>query len=444
MGFHDTFFKEEHMKKKGFATIVLLVLLMAGNAFLFAGGQQDVKSTTDNGEVTEIVYWQYYYETKKDLVDTLIGMFEAENPDIKVVHQTFPYEQYNTKVASSVPSGTGPNVINLFYGWLPTYIDSGYLQPLPQQTFSNERIESEFFPLVSAAKFEGSYYALPTAVRSLALFWNKDLFKEAGLDPEQPPKTVAEMVEFAKKLTKTDRTGNYLQVGMTLELRAQMHQWLREVLLRQMGGAPYSDDNRKVTYANKAGYDAFRFFTNLHLVEKVGMPNFMTDDVTAFKSGTMGMTVDGSFRLGTLDAVPTLKYGVAELPEMNGVKSNFASFWANGITSYTTGKQLEASVKFLEFLTSDTAMAMWLKQVGELPAKKDLAMKDEYRNDPKYGPFIRGLEYAVATKFIDENVQRKVWIDAWDEVVLNGVSVEAAVNQAAKTEQQLLDNYYNK
>ncbi len=409
---------------------------------MFAGGQKDTAATTEENKVTEIVYWQYFYETKKDTVDTLIKMFEAENPDIRVTQQTFPYEQYNTKVASSVPSGEGPNVINLYYGWLPKYIDAGYLQPLPESVFSSKLIQSKFFPLVDAAKFKGSYYALPTAVRSLALFWNKDLFKAAGLDPEKPPKTVEEMIKYAKLLTKTDQKGNYQQTGLTMELRGQLHHWLREVLIRQFGGTPYNEDSTKVLYNSKAGYDAFRFFTNLNTVEHIGMPNFMTDDITAFKSGMMGMTIDGSFRLGTFDKINTLNYGVTELPSMNGKKYNFASFWANGITNFTKGKELEASLKFLAFLTSDTAMSLWLKNVGELPAKKALAMKDEFRNDPKYGPFIRGLAYANATKFIDEKAQRQVWIDAYDQVVLKGMSIEDAVNEAATTEQKVLDNYY--
>ena len=63
-------------------------------------------------------------------------------------------------------------------------------------------------------------------------------------------------------------------------------------------------------------------------------------------------------------------------------------------------------------------------------------------NDPKYGPFIRGLENAHATMFVDETGQRQVWLDAWDQVVLNGMSVEDALNQAAETEQAILDRYY--
>lgn len=428
--------------KKSLLVVLMMLMVMP---FIFAAGAEEVKAEAPKQEVTEIVYWQYYYETKKDLMDTLIVMFEERNPDIKVTQQTFPYENYNTKVASSVPSGQGPNVINLFYGWLPLYIDSGYLQPLPESKFPNSKIENEFFPLVEAAKFDGKYYALPTAVRSLALFWNKDLFKAAGLDPEVPPKTMDEMVTFAKKIAKTDKSGNYLQAGMSLELRGQMHHVVREVLVRQFGGAPYNADSSKVTYNSQAGYDALKWFTDLETVHKVGVPQYMTDDVTAFSAGKMGITIDGSFRLGNFDKLKdTLHYGVAELPEMNGVKSNFASFWANGITSTTKGKQLEASIKFLEFLTSDEVMAMWLPAIGELPAKKALALKDEFKNHPTYGPFIRGLDYAQATKFLDENAQRMVWINAYDEVVLNGKSVQQAVDKAAAEEQKVIDAYYSK
>ena len=426
--------------KKERRILVMLLVLLGMCLSLFAGGKGE-EETVDDG-VTEIVYWQYFYETKKNLIDELIKEFEAANPDIRVIHQTFPYENYNTKVASSVPTGEGPNVINLYYGWLPMYMDAGYLQPLPEDAFPPEEIEAEYFPLVEAGKFDGKYYALPTAVRSLALFYNKDLFREAGLDPDSPPETMEEALEMAKKLTKTDKAGNYLQEGWGLQLNGQIHHWLREILVRQFGGQPYSDDGRTVTYNSQAGYDALKYATDFQLVHHVGMPNFMTDDVTAFKAGALAMNIDGSFRLGTLDEIEELDYGVADIPTLNGVASNFASYWANGITSTTTGKELEASVKFLQFLLSDDVQARWLEAIGELPAKKDIALRPEFVNDPKYGPFIRGLENAHATMFVDETGQRQVWLDAWDQVVLNGMSVEDAHNRAAETEQAILDRYY--
>jgi len=396
-----------------------------------------------SAEKVEITYWQYFYETKKETIDVLIDLFEKENPDIIVNQITFPYEDYNVKVAASVPAGVGPNVVNLYYGWLPLYINAGYLQALPEDAFNPEMIEKDFFPLVSAAKVDGKYYALPTAVRSLALIWNKDLFKKAGLDPEIPPKTLDELVEYAQKLTIYDKAGNLVEEGLTAELRGQLHHWVREILIRQFGGKPYSDDNRKVTYNDQSGYDALTFFTDLTEKYKVGQAGFLTDDVTAFKAGKAAMTIDGSFRIGTLDKLENLDYGVAEVPSHNGIKSNFASFWANGITSFTEGKQLEASIKFLIFLTSDNTMELWLKNIGELPAKPSVAFKEENINDPKYGPFIKGLEYAHATYFVDEMAQRQAWIDAYDLVKLEGKTVKEAVDAVAATEQKVLDKFYS-
>src|SRR6056297_90764 len=269
--------------------LLLVVLSLTGVGFLMAGGQQEEATDEETDGKTKIVYWQYFYETKKETVDTLIERFEEENPNVEVVHQTFPYENYNTKVASAVPAGEGPNVINLYYGWMPVYLGSEYLQPLPEEYFDTAEIEDEFFDMISAVKKDGSYYALPTAVRSLALFYNKGLFEEAGLDPNAPPQTLDELVEYGKKLTKRDDNGNLLQEGMTMMLRGQLHHWLREGLIRQFGGQPYSEDNTEVMYDGEAGYDAFEFYVDLNREHELGEPQFMTDDVTAFKTGNAGL-----------------------------------------------------------------------------------------------------------------------------------------------------------
>jgi len=137
----------------------------------------------ESGEIT-IEYWQYFYDARVDAMNRLIQQFEQENPGIHVVHTNFPYADYRDKIAASVPAGVGPDVATLYYGWLPLWVDSGYLVPLPQDEFPTSMIESEFSPLVQAGKFQGKYWAIPTAVRTLSLFWNKDLFIAAGLDPE--------------------------------------------------------------------------------------------------------------------------------------------------------------------------------------------------------------------------------------------------------------------
>jgi multiple sugar transport system substrate-binding protein len=96
-------------------------------------------------------------------------------------------------------------------------------------------------------------------------------------------------------------------------------------------------------------------------------------------------------------------------------------------------------VKFLAFVTTPAAMQLWMEKVGELPARVALAQTDKVRNDPKYGPFVRGLSYAVATDFVDESAQRQVLIDMMDRILLKKIPTAEAVATAAVEEQKILD-----
>ncbi len=313
---------------------IILIILIGFATVVFPGGAKEAAA----GPVT-ITYWQYFFQSKVETIDLLIQKFEAENPGIKVQHVTFPYETYNQKVASSVPVGTGPDVLNLFYGWQPLYVKSGYLQELSQKDFSPDFFKQNFFPFVEqSVKFNNKYYSVPNAVRTLALFWNKKLFWEAGLDPETPPKTLDELAAFAKRLTRYDAQGNIIQAGLAMQPTGQGHNWLREVLIRQFGGIPYSEDGRKVAYNTPEGAAA------LH--QKAAM------------------NIDGSFRIAAFKAIPDLEWAVAELPTHRGVKSNYASFWTHGIAAGVRDAKLDAAGKFLKFITSAEAQGLWLEKVG--------------------------------------------------------------------------------
>ena len=89
-------------------------------------------------------------------------------------------------------------------------------------------------------------------------------------------------------------------------------------------------------------------------------------------------------------------------------------------------------------------MQLWLKTVGELPAKPSVAMTDANRNDPVYGPFIRGLAYSHTTDFVNEAKQRQIFLDMMDRVDINKMSVPDAIKIAAGEEQKLLDEHFKK
>lgn len=452
------------LKSKWFVVLAIIAIL-SSVVLAGCGGSKQSGNNTDNNtaqnplestppssttelpsdkEVT-IRYWQYDYASRVNAINELITKFQEENPNIKVVHETFPYDQYQQKVAAAMQGKDQPEIINMFMGWEPKFIDQGFLQPIPADLMSTAEIEQNFAPMVKDYKFDDQYYALPIAVRTLAFFWNKDIFAENGLDPEKPPQTWDEVLTVAKQLTKYDKTGTLEQSGYGWNVLGQDYHLYTQVLLRQWGGKPFSDDNTKVTMnETQAGYDAFKWWMDMNTVHKVGKEDFLGTYDKSFLAGKTAMITDGSFRLGALKDA-TFNWGVTELPvkEMGGEKHTYGSFFANGITANVSGDELAASIKFMKFLVSDDSMRFWLENVGEIPASAALANDPALQNDPKFGAFVRGLPYAHATFFADEAGERDAFKLGTDEVIINKADPKKGLDQIVDTIQNIRDEYFS-
>ena len=225
-----------------------------------------------------------------------------------------------------------------------------------------------------------------------------------------------------------------------MDMAGQDHQWWREVLTRQFGGVPYSDDYRTVTYGEKGGAEALKFYTDLQTVQKVGQSGFMDEGQAAFRGGMAAMTIDGTFRIGSFKTIDQFEWGVTELPaNADGTRSNYASYFANGIGFSAQGEELAAAEKFLAYVTSPEAMQIWLDVVGELPARKSAALTEANLADPIRAPFLKALDYAHTTQFVDEAGQRQVAIDMANRVLLEGQTPEDSVKAAAEAEQAIID-----
>jgi multiple sugar transport system substrate-binding protein len=389
----------------------------------------------------EIEYWQYDYATKTALVNELIPEFQAANPDITIKHVNFPYDDFRQQVAAAVQAGEGPDVLNVFYGWVPAYVQQQFLVPLPADYFANDAIESAYFPMVQTVKIEDAYYALPTAVRTLALFYNQDLLDKAGL---QPPTNWEELVAAAQATVVKDGE-NFEIVGITQDIDGQGHSWWREGLIRQNGALPFSDEtqNHTLNWTSPEAIEAFKYLTDFLTEYKVTQTGFQTDGPTAFGSGKAALHVDGSYRLGTLDTTfPDLNYGVVPLPEHKD-KASFASFWANTITrNAAEGDKLIASAKWIDFLSSPSVQQRWTPAIGELPARTELASDPALLEDEHLKPFIESLPWSYSTFTVNEADLRQAVMDAFDQVTLNGVDIESALTEAQDKIQAQYDDYW--
>lgn len=392
-------------------------------------------STRARAAPVEITYWQYYFKERVTAMDELIRRFQDANPGITVRQTTFPYAQYRTKVSAAVPAGEGPDIVQLYYGWLRDFRRAELIQPLPTDLFPPADIDRDFYRMVGQMRADGAYHALPTAVRSMGLFTNQRLMREAGLTAA--PATLDEHVADALRITRRDPAGNLLTAGTTIGLPSQDSHWWREVLVRQFGGSPFSDDYRQVRYGTKEGADALQWYADLQLKHHVAQAGFLSEAAPAFRGGHVGLLINASFLVGALQATKGLEFGVADLPSHNGIRANYASYWVNALVKGSNGARRDAAAKFMRYLISPEAMTLWASATGELPARPDAKV-----TDPILATFTQGLTNAVATDFADEDAQRGVFVDMLDRVLLKGVSPLEAVRDAAAAEQRIIDAYY--
>ena len=169
-------------------------------ALAFASATSFAALMGSAANAVEIEYWQYFFDARVTAMEQLIENFQAANPDITVTMTHFPYADYRTKVAAAIPAGEGPDVVQLFYGWLNDYVDAELIQPLPTDTFPAATIDEEFFPMVQAMKDGDQYWALPTAVGARARCYHDSRREE---DRVGPPPTHA--VRLPRRHDRPDR-----------------------------------------------------------------------------------------------------------------------------------------------------------------------------------------------------------------------------------------------
>jgi multiple sugar transport system substrate-binding protein len=393
-------------------------------------------------DVVEIEFWQHDSGPRITAMEAIIDAFEAENPNIKVIHNTFPYAEYQTKIAASVPAGTGPDVAMIYFGWAPFWSKSGFIVPLPDVV--QEVLDTEFVSFVEATRLDGEHYAIPTSVRNFALFYNVDLLAEAGWD--SPPNTWEEFTQAAIDCTKYDNGGNITQAGYYLEWAADGWNWWRP-LIQSFGGQPFSEDNKTVLWDSEEAIEAFKYMTDLTLVHKTSTPGFYEGEGSAFAAGLSCMTPQLTYFVGYIrdNVAPDVNYAVTVMPEGPAGRFSTGSAWPVSLTSKGASDpaRLEAATKFLLFNASETGVKIFSDTMGELPSRTSMVNLPEYAEDPIFSAFIAQLDQTDGTFWADELAERQCALDMYDSVIVAGASHEDAAAQATACAQAIRDEFFS-
>lgn len=424
------------MQVRGFVFEVWIALLLLGAGA--CGPAPDPGGTPgetpSDGRIT-VSYWRHHAEPELRALEEMIQGFEAQHPSIRIDLRSFPYSVYRTKLLATLNAGQGPDIINIHNSWAYGYIASGLIVPVPDGLFADGELASAFFPLARSFAHEGVYYAVPLGASNLGLFYNRRLFREAGLDPDRPPRTWSELRAMALRLTRRDRNGRLLQAGASIgSAHGQGWNYFVEGVLRQHGVRLLADDQRSVRWNDERGVAALRWFTGFMKGEAAVNSVMFPGAGDAFRLGLSAMTIDGSWRIGVLArTAPNLDYDTAVVPASDGgFRATYGTAWGNAVTGKSSDPVREAAWKLIEFLASYPNMKLWSRHTGELPMRRRAATDPNFRaRAGKLIPFLDQMTYSHASLKKDEAVYKAAIVEAVDRVLLRDVDPETALAAAA-------------
>ncbi len=356
------------------AGVILLVLLLV------------VFSALGFGKV-KIQFWHAMGGWRIDLLKSMAEEFMKTHPDIEVeVQYTGSYRDTLNKLIAAVKAGEPPHVVQIYDIGTQVMIDGGIAVPMQELIDKDPTFDiGKFMPQVlNYYRVNGKLYSMPFNSSNPILYYNKTLFKEAGLDPNKPPQTFEEVIELGRKLVKRDEQGNIVQTAITWPF----HTWFFEQFMANQN-APLVDNNNgrtgrptKAVFNSPEGLKVFKFWNTLtkegliintkkedwtgarqlFLSQKVAMLISSTSDVKLMEDGSK----ENGFELGT-----------AFLPrpadsESGGVVIGGGSLW---IISGHPKKEIDAAWEFVKWMALPDQQIVWHQNTGYFPVRKDAVSK---------------------------------------------------------------------
>ena len=315
------------------------------------------------------------------------------------------------KILPSLTGSDPPDVLVLSGGDLvKSYSKDGLVVELSDIIKTGGIDLNDFFeaPLKQCKSGE-KILCLPWGTDMYALFWNKDMFEAAGLDPNTPPKTMEELAQFADKLTKRDADGKLTQVGFLPD-----QGWTHDDLYVHMyGGFWYSEDGKHVTANNQPMLDSLlwqqQFYTKYNADEVLAFSSGWADAYMSadypFYTGKMAMYVDGEWMTGPnfISAFkPEASYGVAPFPPpaANPERANTAVVQGTVAVIPSGAKNKDASAKLLAWMMSPAIVAEEFCFNANLPTSKKAAQDKCFTENPKFKVFTDLMASSNATYVI--------------------------------------------
>lgn len=392
-----------------------LLAFLAAVTFLFSGC---LKNRPDNYSLN-LEVWGVFDDS--DAFYKINQQFEKTNPNVvrvnykKVANNIKDYEK---ELTDAIAAGNGPDVFFFNNNWLSKH--GNKISPLPDSTPQINAFKDNFVD-VAYDDFarEGQIYAMPLYCDTLGLFYNKDIFNQAGIT--RPPRTWKEVVDYTKKLTKRDLDGNIVQSAIAMGRSKRpgginRSSDILHLLLMQAGVDIYNKKANRVDFAsNSKSRNVLDFYTQFAMAgsEAYTWNSEMDYSIDSFRYGRTAMMINYSYWKNDIrKSDPKLNFDTAPVPQQElDNKANFPNYWGLAVVknkelqpvnsgnpvNHTNAQRIENAWKYIKYATmkpestkNQTNLSFdpnkrYLENTKKPAARRDLI--EEQKNDPYMADF---------------------------------------------------------
>ena len=358
------------------------MLIRDGPVLLFAAGKTEaapagpVTLKVANYALLESGYEPFWKQVKVD--------FEAANPDITIEWVTAPYGEIVNQVVNMAGGGNKVDVIFGEIDWVPGLVDAGLAAPV--RDILPQAFVDDFYPdVLKSFEVEGKPYGIPLYVSPYVLYYNKNLFTQAGLDPNKPPKTYDEMLSYAQKLSQLkDANGNKVYAFGQTTASVPVSGASLTAMVFNFGGQVL-DAQGKLAVDNQGFKDAFTMVQKLDQLGYNPQNAKLKDLRNLFALGQLAMYYDQSWGFNGVKSInpDAVNFTASAEPLKGGNGVGASLLQAHCFILVDNGAARKAALsKFVEFVISEQTLSSYLRDLTPAyPAKKSMATMESVVNN---------------------------------------------------------------
>ena len=379
-------------------------------------------------------FWNVFTGSDGDILREIVNKYNETNTDnIKIEMDIMPNDTLQQKLPAAIATKTAPELVLFGVENLAPYVSNDSLEDISDFWETTGVDKNNFLENVTELSYvDGKLYGTPMQYNVSYLYWNKDLFEAAGLDPNTPPTTLDELAEYAVKLTDASKN----QFGLALPTNATYMQFL------WANGGDANDPNSNTNLLNsEENLKTLEWLQDLTVNKKVTPLNITGADAdTMLQAGQIAMYMSGPWQINGLRA-QGINFGIAPC-----VAGSAGAFSPAGGCSYvipkgTDAAKKEAAYKFMKYWLTDEILKEWSQRNGFPVWSKTLAEDNDIKNDEVLNSISVATEIGRAYNLgysLASQIDNDVMIPMFEKVINGGATPADALKEAVTTMDKVL------